>query len=147
MKPLRDTFAWLTRSFQGQGIGTLMRQAMCAFFFDELDAHAITSGACADNQPSAAVSRKVGNTANGTKLELRDETAEALQVHPHKRPLRQAARARRDIRRCCDAGIRRPPQTRRDRQPRIRVRHKRVTPTTPNEHPVIGMKVSPIGER
>ena len=56
MKPLRDTFAWLIRFFRGQGIGTLMRQAMCAFFFDELDAHAITSDACADNQPSAAVS-------------------------------------------------------------------------------------------
>ena len=70
-----DTFSWLTRSIQGQGIGTLMRQAMCAFFFDELDAHAITSGAYADNPASAEVSRKVGYTANGTKLELRDETA------------------------------------------------------------------------
>jgi RimJ/RimL family protein N-acetyltransferase len=70
-----DTFSWLTRSVQGQGIGTLMRQAMCAFFFDELDAHAITSGAYADNPASAAVSRKVGYTANGTRLELRDETA------------------------------------------------------------------------
>lgn len=70
-----DTFSWLTRSVQGQGIGTLMRQAICAFFFDELDAHAITSGAYADNPASAEVSRKVGYTANGTKLELRDETA------------------------------------------------------------------------
>jgi len=38
-------------------------------------AHAITSGAYADNPASAAVSRKVGFTANGTKLELRDNTA------------------------------------------------------------------------
>jgi len=54
-----DTFSWLTKSVQGQGVGTLMRQAICAFFFDELDAHAITSGAYADNPASAAVSRKV----------------------------------------------------------------------------------------
>lgn len=70
-----DTFSWLTESVQGQGVGTLMRQAICAFLFDELDAHAITSGAYADNPASAAVSRKVGFTANGTKLELRDNTA------------------------------------------------------------------------
>jgi RimJ/RimL family protein N-acetyltransferase len=70
-----DTFSWLTSSVQGRGIGTLMRQAICAFLFDELDAHAITSGAYADNPASAAVSRKVGYVANGTKLELRDEQA------------------------------------------------------------------------
>ena len=70
-----DTFSWLTRDVQGQGVGTLMRQAICALFFDELDAHQITSGAYADNPASAAVSRKVGYAANGTKLELRDETA------------------------------------------------------------------------
>jgi len=70
-----DTFSWLTRSVQGRGIGTLMRQAICALFFDELDAHAITSGAYADNPASAAVSRKVGHVANGSKLELRDDDA------------------------------------------------------------------------
>ena len=70
-----DTFSWLTESVQGQGVGTLMRQAICALFFDKLDAHAITSGAYADNPASAAVSRKVGFAANGTKLELRDNTA------------------------------------------------------------------------
>jgi RimJ/RimL family protein N-acetyltransferase len=70
-----DTFSWLTRSAQGHGIGTLMRQAICAFLFDELDARAITSGAYADNPTSAAVSRKVGYVVNGTRLELRDDTA------------------------------------------------------------------------
>jgi RimJ/RimL family protein N-acetyltransferase len=70
-----DTFSWLTRSAQGRGIGTLMRQAICAFLFDELDAVAVTSGAYADNLASAAVSRKVGYVANGGKLELRDDTA------------------------------------------------------------------------
>ena len=70
-----DTFSWLTRSEHGKGVGTLMRQAICALFFDELDAHQITSGAYADNPASAAVSRKVGYAHNGTKLELRDNTA------------------------------------------------------------------------
>lgn len=70
-----DTFSWLAREVQGQGIGTLMRQAICALLFDELDAHQITSGAYADNPASIAVSRKVGYTPNGTKLELRDGAA------------------------------------------------------------------------
>lgn len=70
-----DTFSWLTRSEHGRGIGTLMRQMICAFLFDELDALAITSGAYADNPTSAAVSRKVGYAPNGTKLELRDDLA------------------------------------------------------------------------
>jgi RimJ/RimL family protein N-acetyltransferase len=70
-----DTFSWLTQSVQGKGVGTLMRQAICTFLFDELDAYAITSGAYADNPASAAVSRKVGFASNGTKLELRDDTA------------------------------------------------------------------------
>ncbi len=70
-----DTFSWLTRSIHGRGVGTLMRQAICVFLFDELDAHAVTSGAYADNPASAAVSRKVGYVANGTRLELRDDTA------------------------------------------------------------------------
>ena len=55
--------------------GHLRRAHSIRLFFDELDAHAITSGAYADNPASAAVSRKVGDTANGTRLELRDETA------------------------------------------------------------------------
>jgi RimJ/RimL family protein N-acetyltransferase len=70
-----DTFSWLTQSAQGRGLGTLMRQAICTLLFDELDAHAITSGAYADNPASAAVSKKVGYAPNGTRLELRDDAA------------------------------------------------------------------------
>lgn len=70
-----DTFSWLAREVQGQGIGTLTRRAVCALFFDEFDAHKFTSGAHADNPGSAAVSRKVGYAQNGTKLELRDNAA------------------------------------------------------------------------
>jgi len=61
-----ETGSWLSRRFQGHGIGTAMRQVMCAFAFDCLDAEFITSGAYQDNQASLGVSRKVGYTENGT---------------------------------------------------------------------------------
>src|SRR4051794_32629907 len=52
--------------FQGRGIGTAMRQTMCALLFDHLQAEEITSAAFTDNPASLAVSRKVGYTDNGT---------------------------------------------------------------------------------
>ncbi|WP_375385979.1 GNAT family N-acetyltransferase [uncultured Microbacterium sp.] len=70
-----DTFSWLASDAQNRGVGTLMRQAMCAFLFDELGAVAITSGAYDDNPASAAVSKKVGYERNGQRLELRDGRA------------------------------------------------------------------------
>jgi RimJ/RimL family protein N-acetyltransferase len=62
-----ETGSWLNRRFQGRGIGTAMRQVICAFIFDHLGAEYITSGAFADNPASLAVSRKVGYTGNGTE--------------------------------------------------------------------------------
>lgn len=61
-----ETGSWLGRPFQGRGTGTLMRQAVCAFAFDELGAEQMTSGYLDGNQASAAVSRKVGYRPNGT---------------------------------------------------------------------------------
>jgi RimJ/RimL family protein N-acetyltransferase len=61
-----ETGSWLGRRFQGRGIGTRMRRAVCAFAFDELGAEEITSGAFLDNPASLAVSRKVGYRPNGT---------------------------------------------------------------------------------
>jgi len=62
-----ETGSWLARKFQGRGIGTAMRQVMCAFVFDHLDAQSITSAAYADNPASLGVSRKVGYRENGTE--------------------------------------------------------------------------------
>ena len=55
-----ETGSWLGREFQGRGLGTLMRRAMCALLFDHLDFEEITSAAFVDNPASLGVSRKVG---------------------------------------------------------------------------------------
>ena len=62
-----ETGSWLGREFQGQGIGTAMRQAVCALAFDHLGAVELTSGAFLDNPASLAVSRKVGYRPNGVR--------------------------------------------------------------------------------
>ena len=49
-----ETGSWLGQGFQGRGIGTAMRQVMCAFAFDHLDAAEITSSAFTDNPASLA---------------------------------------------------------------------------------------------
>ncbi len=66
-----ETGSWLGLRHQGQGIGTLMRQTLCGFAFDHLDAEQITSGAWLDNPASLAVSRKVGYRPNGVFREQR----------------------------------------------------------------------------
>ncbi|MFX4270986.1 GNAT family N-acetyltransferase [Propionibacteriaceae bacterium Y1685] len=72
-----ETGSWLARRFHGQGIGTRMRQAICAFAFDVLGASEVTSGAFLDNGPSQAVSRKVGYRPNGIRrLERRGQLAQ-----------------------------------------------------------------------
>lgn len=48
-----------------------MRQTMCAFLFDHLDAEEITSAAFVDNSASGVVSRKVGYSLNGQTREKR----------------------------------------------------------------------------
>ena len=60
-----ETGSWLGRGFQGRGIGTAMRQVICAFIFDHLDARFITSTAFTDNPASLTVSRKTGYADNG----------------------------------------------------------------------------------
>lgn len=76
-----ETGSWLGREHQGRGIGTRMRQAMCAFLFDDLGAARITSGAFVDNPASLAVSRKVGYAENGRRwLARRGEPVENVQL-------------------------------------------------------------------
>lgn len=40
-----ESGSWLGLAFQGRGIGTAMRQVLCAFMFDHLEADHITSAA------------------------------------------------------------------------------------------------------
>ncbi|MBO0813266.1 MAG: GNAT family N-acetyltransferase [Microlunatus sp.] len=66
-----STGSWLGRRFHGRHIGTRMRQAVCAFAFDELGATEMTTGAFADNAPSLGVSRNVGYQPNGRERVVR----------------------------------------------------------------------------
>lgn len=66
-----ETGSWLGQRHQGRGIGTLMRQTLCGFAFDHLDAEVVMSGAWVDNAASLAVSRKVGYRHNGMFREQR----------------------------------------------------------------------------
>lgn len=68
-----ETGSWLGLAHQGQGIGTRMRRAICAYAFDHLGAAEVTSGAFLDNPASLAVSRKVGYRPNGmVRLQRRE---------------------------------------------------------------------------
>lgn len=66
-----ETGSWLSRRYQGKGIGTAMRQVICAFAIDCLDAEEITSAAYTDNPASLAVSRKAGYRENGREFRTR----------------------------------------------------------------------------
>lgn len=68
-----ETGSWLGQAHQGRGIGTAMRQVVCAFAFDHLDAAEVTSGAFLDNPASLAVSRKVGYREDGVRRLQRRE--------------------------------------------------------------------------
>lgn len=75
-----ETGSWLGQAHQGRGIGTAMRQAICAFVFDHLDAATVTSSAFVDNPASMAVSRKVGYRPNGTRV-LQRRVGERAELH------------------------------------------------------------------
>lgn len=60
-----ETGSWLGQRFQSRGIGTAMRQALCALLFDHLDFEFITSAAFSDNPSSLRVSEKLGFRENG----------------------------------------------------------------------------------
>jgi RimJ/RimL family protein N-acetyltransferase len=62
---IAETGSWLGQRFHGRGVGTAMRQVICAFGFDGLGAEFMVSGAFADNESSRSVSRKVGYVDQG----------------------------------------------------------------------------------
>lgn len=65
--------SWLTRSRQGNGIGTEMRQAVMAYAFDYLGAEVAESDAATFNQASLGVSRRLGYRDNGaTRISVRN---------------------------------------------------------------------------
>lgn len=63
-----DSGSWLTRSAHGQGIGTLMRQAILVFAFDHLGAERAESAPEDGNLPSLAVSKRLGYRPNGAAV-------------------------------------------------------------------------------
>lgn len=73
------TGSWLGLAHQGQGTGTLVRQMVVGFAFDELGALLCESGYIVGNEASQAVSRKVGYRENGTRL-LVQSTAEGTKA-------------------------------------------------------------------
>jgi RimJ/RimL family protein N-acetyltransferase len=76
-----ETGSWLGREFHGQGVGTLMRQAICVLCFDHLGFTEVTSGAFIDNPASLGVSRKVGYRVNGeVRLARKGEPATNVQL-------------------------------------------------------------------
>lgn len=76
-----ETGSWLGLEHQGRGLGTAMRQAMCALLFDHLDFTEVTSGAFTDNPASRTVSAKVGYVPNGSvRYSRRGELAEMTQL-------------------------------------------------------------------
>ncbi|GAA3653085.1 GNAT family protein [Nonomuraea antimicrobica] len=62
------TGSWLGRRFQGQGIGTEMRQAVLHLAFAGLGAQHAATGAFEDNHASLAVTRKLGYRDDGFSL-------------------------------------------------------------------------------
>lgn len=67
-----ETGSWLGLAHQRKGTGTLMRQAVVGFAFDELGALSCGSGYILGNHASAAVSRKTGYHANGHRRIVQD---------------------------------------------------------------------------
>ncbi|MFC8797254.1 GNAT family N-acetyltransferase [Promicromonospora sp. NPDC057138] len=66
------TGSWLGLRHQGQGIGTRMRLMALHLAFEGLDAAEMLSEAFEDNPASNAVSRRLGYTANGSRVTARE---------------------------------------------------------------------------
>ncbi|MHC1563509.1 GNAT family N-acetyltransferase [Actinomycetospora sp. C-140] len=72
------TGSWLTRSAQGQGLGTEMRHAVVALAFDHLGARVAGTSAFADNVASRRVSERLGYAPDGVEQHVRRGRAAVL---------------------------------------------------------------------
>ncbi|ACC43293.1 conserved hypothetical protein [Mycobacterium marinum M] len=70
-----ESGSWLGLRYQGNGLGTEMREAALHFVFCELGAQAATSAAFADNPASIAISRRQGYRENGVDRVAREGAA------------------------------------------------------------------------
>lgn len=66
------TGSWLGLRHHGQGLGTRMRLMALHLAFEGLDAAEMVSEAYDDNPASNAVSRRLGYTANGSRITARE---------------------------------------------------------------------------
>jgi RimJ/RimL family protein N-acetyltransferase len=73
-----DSFSWLTRPYQGQGLGREMRQAVLHLAFEGLGAEQARSEAFEDNAPSRGVSEALGYVRDGTVQARRRDQAGTL---------------------------------------------------------------------
>ena len=90
------TGSWIGQAWQGRGIGTEMRHAILHLAFAGLGAQEALSGAWHDNEPSLAVTRKLGYVPNGERLALRRGAPDITTMHRLSRERWQAV-AREDI--------------------------------------------------
>lgn len=66
-----ETGSWVGARFQGQGVGTAMRQAVLHLAFAGLGAESARSGAFSDNGASLKVSERLGYAEDGTETRAR----------------------------------------------------------------------------
>jgi RimJ/RimL family protein N-acetyltransferase len=66
--------SWLTRAFQGRGVGTEMRHAILHLAFEGLGAVRAETGAIEGNAPSLAVTEKLGYRPNGDGVNVDGDT-------------------------------------------------------------------------
>lgn len=74
------TGSWLGLAHHGRGTGTLMRQLVVGFAFDELGALECGSGYIVGNRASETVSRKTGYAKNGRRRVVQHTTQGAVGV-------------------------------------------------------------------
>ncbi len=76
-----DSGSWLGLAHHGRGTGTLLRQLVVGFAFDEFGALECESGYVFGNHASAAVSRKTGYAENGGRRSVQRTTQDKVGIN------------------------------------------------------------------